>query len=51
MPFEGDLSLVSLESVLRNIDANNLSGLLTIKDARGERRVAFQGGRIVAFLP
>lgn len=51
MPFEGNLSSVSLESVLRNIDANSLTGMLTIKDARGERKIAFQGGRIVAFLP
>jgi hypothetical protein len=51
VPFEGDLKVVSLESVLRNIDANSLTGILTIKDARGERQVAFQGGRIVAVLP
>src|SRR5271155_118406 len=51
MPFEGDLKVVSLESVLRNIEGNNLSGTLAIKDARGERRIAFLSGKIMAILP
>jgi hypothetical protein len=51
VPFEGELKSVALESVLRNIDANNLTGTLTIRDDRGERKVAFIEGRIYAFLP
>ncbi|HZV01515.1 MAG TPA: DUF4388 domain-containing protein [Planctomycetota bacterium] len=51
MPFEGDLKLVSLESVLRNIDSNALTGILSVRDARGERKVAFISGKIHAFLP
>ena len=51
MPFEGNLNVVSLESVLRNIDSNSLTGILTVSDSRGERQVAFMAGRLVAFLP
>jgi hypothetical protein len=51
VPFEGDLKLVSLESVLRNIDSNALTGILSVRDARGERKVAFIAGKIHAFLP
>jgi hypothetical protein len=51
VPFEGNLKLVSLESVLRNIDVNHLTGVLTISDPRGERRVAFTAGKLTAFLP
>lgn len=50
MPFEGDLRSVSLESVLRNIDANSLTGILTIRCIQQlERQIAFHEGRIVAF--
>ena len=50
MPFEGELNLVSLESVLRNIDVNALTGTLSIRDESGTRKIAFAAGKIVAFL-
>jgi tetratricopeptide (TPR) repeat protein len=49
--FEGDLKNLPLADVLQTINQNNLTGTLTVKDSRGERRVAFSGGFIVAFNP
>ena len=51
MAFEGDLKDVPIGDVLRTIHQNSLSGTLTIKDARGERRTACIDGRVAAFQP
>jgi tetratricopeptide (TPR) repeat protein len=47
--FEGDLKNLPLADVLQSIHQNNLTGTLSVKDVKGERRVAFAGGFIVAF--
>jgi hypothetical protein len=47
--FEGELKKVPLADVLRTIHQNSLSGTLTVKDARGERRIPFLDGRAAAF--
>ncbi len=51
MPFEGNLKLVSLESILRNIDVNHLTGVLAISDHKGVRKIAFMTGKLMAILP
>jgi len=49
--FEGDLKNLPLADVLQTINQNNLTGTLTVKDAKGERKIAFAQGFIVAFQP
>lgn len=51
MAFEGDLKNLPLADVLQSIHQNNLTGTLSVKDTKGERRVAFSGGYIVAYRP
>ncbi len=51
MAFEGDLKNLPLADVLQTINQNNLTGTLTVKDSKGDRRIAFANGFIVAFQP
>lgn len=51
MAFEGDLKNLPLADVLQTINQNNLTGTLTVKDAKGDRKIAFANGFIVAFQP
>jgi tetratricopeptide (TPR) repeat protein len=49
--FEGDLKNLPLADVLQTINQNNLTGTLTVRDAKGDRRIAFSQGFITAFQP
>jgi tetratricopeptide (TPR) repeat protein len=49
--FEGDLKNLPLADVLQTINGNSLTGTLTVKDQKGERKLAFTQGMIVAFAP
>lgn len=51
MAFEGDLKNLPLADVLQTINQNNLTGTLTVKDSKGDRRIAFSQGFITAFQP
>ncbi len=51
MAFEGDLKNLPLADVLQTINQNNLTGTLSVKDTKGDRRIAFSQGFIVAFQP